>query len=192
MAPYAQDSTVRMRVTYRAGGREHKFFVRPPDNTVGTLNAVASGIDYLLAVLRPNMFSDFAPLSVAVAAKNEALFLPFAYTFTNFAAATASTTDPAPRDSVKFVSWQGVSTMGARWSLTLFGPIVIEGGLGNGAYQDYRLQPSEGTIFTSVVLGELADLLAELVAIDGMGIVPHPYANIGYSAYYQRKSRKGA
>lgn len=192
MAPYASDNTARIRVRYRAAGRDHLFIVRPPDATVGAIAAALSNADALLAALRPNMFSDFAPMSVDVAAVGESLFLPFYFAWPAFNAATASSTVAANRDSVKFVSWQGISTAGARWSLTLFGPMLQESSLGSSPYQDYRLQPSEGTPFTDVIPGELADLAQSIVAVDNMGVVVREYANVGYSAYYQRKSRKGS
>ena len=190
MAPYAEDSTDRLRVRYTGGGRPHIFYLRLPNGNAGTIAAVLTAADYLMAALRPYFYGDFAMGSVDYAAQGSSLFLPVAASWPFFEAAPSSGTAAAGRDKTKFISFQGISTLGARWGLTLYGPILPEAGAAQEDIADYRLLPGEGSPFTDVLDGELYDLIQEIRAIDGMGIILRQYVNVGYSAYYQRKARR--
>lgn len=184
MADYSTINTGRVRMTYSTFGRQHKLQNRfQGDSTIERDAAVAVMVNVLNAAA-PIRRADWAVLSWEWAKEGDTFFLPFSPILTVDDGAVAAV---AGQDANVFISFQAISTQGNRGSFSLFGlGIIPQTTSGNAALRDYRIVRGEDAN-VDAVLDELQ--AATTIGIDNNPLIWRDYANIGYNAYWQRKSR---
>lgn len=184
MTTFAPNYTNRYLVRYRAAGKVHTAMFRygitpgPPDV------ALVTGVGNVLVALMPKLANDWAVLAASYIAAGTTISLP----------ATAPVAGPGSiawnaGDNPLNYSFVGRGVTGQPASFHIYGAQLEPSTASLTAAQDYRVLASEDADIASA-LTELNGI-AGLTTTDGAAVVWHQYANVGYNAYYQRKSRNG-
>jgi hypothetical protein len=103
-----------------------------------------------------------------------------------FAAGTGS---PGAGDAPRFYSFVGRTLASQPAIVYVYGALQDPGDNSDASAADYRIAGAE--------LGALGSGIDELQATapitgaDGIAVIWHRYVNVAYSAYYQRKARRG-
>lgn len=178
MAPIDPAGTARLYLDYTLGGQGHTVIFRFGDNG---LPALAAPVFATLLAANPAAFGsnvEFVGARQSFSGSNVTNPLP--WDVVEFVGTAVAAVD-APR----FVSWVGRTSEGRRVRYYFYGM-----NLDSSEPADYRLTGEEVPV-VAAFQDDLYSFLEELnvVAIDSNPAVMKPYANVGYSAYYQRKAR---
>lgn len=184
MTAYAPDFTARLKVAYRANGKNHKVQFRAADAaTAGGIAFTGLVTDFFIT-LTSFMPTDWVVLGASVAEVGSSVFLPLAIPPV---APTATGTLGGLADSPQFLTAVGLTSAGSSARLYLIGAAVSADSSGN--YSDYRVTPSE-VVSVGAIISALNDLVTGgMVGNDGNPITWYSYLNVGYNAYWQRKAR---
>jgi len=186
MTDYAANYTARIRLQYQSLERTHKILWRVNSVSEGALVAGANELANFLNALNPLRFTDWSEVGWEWSAQGDTFFVPFT---------PGSVIDPGEAtvsgnyDANTFLGFQGISSLGNRASLFVYGVKVLPQTGVAGASDDYRIYSNEN----ADILAAVSELNTAVIncAIDGNNVTWKAYANIGYNAYWQRKSRQG-
>lgn len=185
MSDYAPNYTNRYRLSYSSQGQVHKMAFRyggitptPPGP------AVATSVLAFLNALTAQRHADWSILGADAQQAAASFFAPAPTpgdpdTGTGLAVAGAK---PA------YISFQGLSVLGNRASIVIFGVDIDPIQDAPTTQSDYRVTATEAPWVANAVTALQA---APFCAIDGASITWYLYANVGLNAYYQRKARAG-
>jgi hypothetical protein len=184
MTDYAANYTARIRLQYQSLERLHKILWRVNSVSEGALVAGANELANFLNALSPFRFTDWSEVGWEWCEEGGTFFVPFIPgSVIDAGAATVS----GSYDANAFMGFQGISSLGNRASLFLYGvKVVPQTGVSN-TQDDYRIYGNEN----ADVLAAISELNLAVIncAIDGTNVSWKNYANLGYNAYWQRKSR---
>lgn len=183
MASYSSDYTNRYIVRYRAYGKTHKFTLRYGTTAGPPTTDIVDAASAFLDALHPQLTSTFAILSAEFAAAGTSFTLPWTSPVMDAATGDAGTLGDSPR----FYGFAGRSTSGQPWRLSLYGASPDPGLNSDVGPADFRLLFAESAPVAAAVAA--LEAATTLTAIDGAPVIVKQYANIAYSAYYQRKAR---
>lgn len=186
MTDYAANYTNRIRLQYQTQGRQHKMLWRINSVSEGALVSGANELANFLNALAPFRYTDWTELGWEWSAQGADFFVPFV---------PGSVIDPGtqnfdpPTDANVFAGFQGITSLGNRASIFVYGvKLTPATGVANIS-QDYRVLSSE----SATILAAISELNTAVlnVGIDNTNVIWKNYANVGYNSYWQRKSRQG-
>lgn len=183
MAPLPVESTARYFVDYRAQTREHTVMFRYLDTPGGSPPDAAfiADISAFLSALRPGMPTDWLILGARYAVTGSNVTNPVTAPTLTGAGAQAVQQGETPA----YMGFLGRSVDGRRCRLFILGAGVSPASEGS-FYGDYRVFGSEVT-WIDTAIDELD--ASGVVSISGTEVIWKPYANLGYNAYWQKKTR---
>lgn len=178
MAPINPDNTARLYLDYTVGPQAHTLIVR---YTTGIIAASAADIWRTMLLANEAAFGsnvEFTGARVSEIGTNVTNPLP--WDLVEFVG-----TAVAPVDYPRFVSFVGRDPQGYRVRYFLYG-INFD----TLEPADYRLTGEELPVLAALQ-NDFYDVMTETSATTIAGNLPvmKPYANVGYSAYYQRQAR---
>lgn len=185
MAPIIPNYTGRYNVYYSAAAVKHRLTFRYANTETVPPTELVTGVEQLLAVLAPSLTNTFAIRSAGFQAPGVDIELPFR--------APTMVVQPGMNVGHKgvvpsFVGFVGKTFGGRRVKSVIFGWVPNAfNEVDFGRFTDYRLYASEDARVADA-LEVLHDL--PIVGIDNSAnIYWKEYANIGFSGYWQRKTR---
>jgi len=186
MADFAANYTARIRLQYSSLGRTHKMLWRVNSVSEGALVAGANELANFLNALSPVRFVDWTELAWEWSNAGDNFFVPFAPGSVIDAGDVSLTGN---YDANVFLGFQGITSLGNRASIFVYGVAFVPQTQVANVQNDYRILSSENANIAAGV----DELNAAVVncGIDAANVFWKEYANIGYNAYWQRKSRQG-
>lgn len=190
MTNFASNYTPRLKVKYSLAGREHTVSLRPnvaiaPVDTVDSIHSI-------LSEFQPYMTNDFAFISAEYAAQGQDFFLPITTSLFTTSPIQGVNTDAVLKRQAgeAFISLTGKTVLGNPWRFFIYG-VTVAGG-SSVADDNYRVLPAENAAVPGILalVNDLADSII-FTGIDRQRVIVNQYLNVGVSAYYQRKARKG-
>lgn len=176
MAPIDTKNTATWYLNYTSGLQEHALCFRSKD--AASEASVLAFCDALVAILRIQMYAVDNIANVERRAKGS----PYRFIVKTYGLAGQGAGSIGAGEQTQFYSWTGRSTGGRDVRMTFFTGIAP-------ADANFRV-PLGANSFVDAVLGTLADYEDVLCAIDGLGVIWNPYANVGFNAYWQREARE--
>lgn len=185
MSDYAPNHTARLKLRYRVAATFHTMTLRSRGNgpVDEDSSALMGDLNNWLNVIEESLFNDFTIISARWAAKDSDIFLPIPMISWTFVPSGGA---PTPGDKPQFGSFQGVTRLGNRASILLFG-VVWQGDSVVTGQSDYRLTGEELPAIETVV--NQMNLSESMVGIDLADVIWYPYFNLGYHGHWQRKAR---
>lgn len=188
MADFVANSTKRLRVRYRANGRNHSMTFRwQVSNIEGDVTDMVDKVSAFVDALSPMLTNDWKYNSMEWAAAGSDVFLPVAL--------PAQPTGAQPSlagtaDAILSLGFVGRGALGGKARLFIYGyGLFVEGG--GSVLRDFRIQPGERAEVTSAI-AILNDLAPEQVATDGSVVQWYPYANVKFNDYWMARVRQGS
>jgi len=185
MGTYAPNYTARYGVRYRCAGREHVAKFRYGLSTAAPTAEFIAAIGAFFDVLKPLLVRDFAYLGAFYIPMNANISLPAPVPPTSV---PNSEFDFTKGDSPRFMSFVGRSITGQPAAIYVYGVSSDPGANNDLIAADNRILASESaTVAAAIAALEVVPLLTET---SGSDVLWQEYANLAYSAYYQRKNRR--
>lgn len=186
MADYASNYTNRLFIRYRAAGKLHEAAFRYGGAAAAPQNDIKILVGSFLTLLKPQLVSDFLTIGASYAVLNTSNRIP-----TDFVTvANDNNTNWTPGDAPRYYSFVGRSSIGNAARVFIYGALADPGNNGDALPQDYRVYSNESSVIAAAVEALDNEFGTKLVAVDGYEVTWAPYANVAYSAYYQRRARR--
>ena len=174
MASLPADNTARYKVFYDYAGHTHVTQVRAAG--VHSPSSFGTWFDGLMQLLSPVLWA-VGIVRVEFAPSGSNIFNPVT---TGIEGNTYGSGTPVGLLAPQFVSFQGRSSGGHKWRLSIYGIKPEE--------NDFRFELGDnGDVDNAVSYVQSASSFGK--AIDGVSPVVYSYANTGFNAYWQRKVR---
>lgn len=183
MTDYADNFTNRLKLDYTTMGRPHSMVFRASTTPGALLPALIDDVEAFLNSFASFRFTDWTVTGASYAQAGVDFFLPVVPPVINAGLATVG----GSGRGVVNINFQGLSTLGNRASIYVYGVNVDPIINAEVDESDYRILRSEDAVMANA-LDALAAATA-ITAIDGASIFWHQYANVNVNSYWQRKSR---